>query len=452
MGSPNHFLCLEDRDCDALLRVLARARAIAGDQAAVYRAREHVAAGRVVVRGDAEEDVLLQIASASSVPVLVGGSTIGDPVQVLADVLTAEDHFGFSSVSVAFFGDARVGLGRSYVEASPLLKLSLNIVPPPGAPSPATGSRAWVTSAARDAMRGAQLVVGAPALPALSDAARAVVAKGAVFVNELAERARNRAAVEEALVEDALATTLPRRLAAWRATRLTERFAISGALLRIAGEHLARDEASCGGTVARKPSVEVFASWRSGDGLTVSLVFDHRLDVFAQSGSDWGNHHVRTADATFAGATLVRWAETSTVKHDVPERGSSDYDDRALARAVRDAAIVKLGEVSPAELPSASRSSTARLPEPSSPVAPRADECVCVRAQDGKRFLDATDSVDGAEMHQVVAGCELVSETPETCTSRYRCRVCRTEWVQEMWDSGPMTWMFLRPSTMARER
>lgn len=85
-----------------------------------------MAAGRVVVRGDDDQDVLLQIASASSVPVLVGGSTIGDPVQVLADVLTAEDQFGFSSVSVVFFGDARVGLGRSYVDPKLLVLTSPN--------------------------------------------------------------------------------------------------------------------------------------------------------------------------------------------------------------------------------------------------------------------------------------------------------------------------------------
>lgn len=54
---------------------------------------------------------------------------------------------------------------------------------------------------------------------------------------------------------------------------------------------------------------------------------------------------MRTADVSFTGAMFTRWVETSTTAHNVPDHGSSDYDDRAAARAARDATVVKLREV-----------------------------------------------------------------------------------------------------------
>lgn len=103
----------------------------------------------------------------------------------------------------------------------------------------------------------------------------------------------------------------------------------------------------------------------------------------------------------------------------------------------RDAAIANLREVASA------------APSPS-PLRARPNvavpTCICAAARVGKTFLDHHDSVDGADKGQVLEGCDLVSRSFEAVTSRYRCRVCGTDWTEERVDSGQMWMRCLRPS------
>jgi hypothetical protein len=77
--------------------------------------------------------------------------------------------------------------------------------------------------------------------------------------------------------------------------------------------------------------------------LTLWFFFSKYQYVFAQSGSDWGEHHHWLGSAKFANGRL----ETVTMEHDydtLTESGTDDYDEAAGAARARDAAIAKLAK------------------------------------------------------------------------------------------------------------
>jgi len=75
--------------------------------------------------------------------------------------------------------------------------------------------------------------------------------------------------------------------------------------------------------------------------LTLWFFFSRYEYVFAQSGSDWGEHHHWLGTAKFVNRRL----ESVTLAHDydtLSESACDDYDEAAGAARAREAAIAKL--------------------------------------------------------------------------------------------------------------
>jgi ornithine carbamoyltransferase len=110
---------------------------------------------------------LKEFAAASSVPVINGLSRHSHPCQVMADILTFEEHRGsIAGHTVAWIGDAN-NVFRSFVEAGARLGFSVRIAAPAGfLPKPdilafsnANGSVLDIAPTPQEAVRGASLVV-----------------------------------------------------------------------------------------------------------------------------------------------------------------------------------------------------------------------------------------------------------------------------------------------------
>ncbi len=117
----------------------------------------------VVFRTSADER-LSAFAGAATVPVINGLSNGGHPVQLLADLLTVSERLGsFTGKTVAFVGDGRGNLARSWIEAAMLFGFELRVASP-AAYAPEVGAHAdasrWVraTTNPRDAVRDADVV------------------------------------------------------------------------------------------------------------------------------------------------------------------------------------------------------------------------------------------------------------------------------------------------------
>lgn len=86
---------------------------------------------------------LRELAAAATVPVINGLSDEAHPVQLLADLLTIEEHVGkIAGAKVAFVGDGTSNMALSWIEAAGLFDFSLHI----GAPQKFSPAIARVSS------------------------------------------------------------------------------------------------------------------------------------------------------------------------------------------------------------------------------------------------------------------------------------------------------------------
>jgi ornithine carbamoyltransferase len=98
-------------------------------------------------RGHGQE-VVETLAQYAGVPVWNGLTNEFHPTQLLADLLTMQEHLpgkAFNEMTLVYAGDARNNMGNSMLEAAALTGLDLRLV----APKPAGRKRAWWRSAAR---------------------------------------------------------------------------------------------------------------------------------------------------------------------------------------------------------------------------------------------------------------------------------------------------------------
>jgi hypothetical protein len=132
------------------------------------------------------------------------------------------------------------------------------------------------------------------------------------------------------------------RLAAWRQASEIERAAILDALHAIGGARMREQQGRYPSAVAREPSIEVLAASRSGDRLEVTYLVHFRLSCFAQSGSDWDDHHVIVACAAFEGRALVAERTISEQVKTIIDRDTDAYDDDATVARVRQDTVERL--------------------------------------------------------------------------------------------------------------
>ncbi len=108
---------------------------------------------------------LERFAACSRVPVINGLSDDHHPCQLLADLMTALEHWGtLAGRTVAFIGDGANNMAHSWMEAATLLNFHLRIGTPDGyLPAPEimamTAGRVEIVHDARQAVQGADLVV-----------------------------------------------------------------------------------------------------------------------------------------------------------------------------------------------------------------------------------------------------------------------------------------------------
>jgi ornithine carbamoyltransferase len=77
------------------------------------------------------DDRLAAFARASTVPVINGLSEGAHPVQLLADLMTVEEHFSeLRGRRIAFIGDGSSNMARSWIEAAEIFELQLAIATP----------------------------------------------------------------------------------------------------------------------------------------------------------------------------------------------------------------------------------------------------------------------------------------------------------------------------------
>jgi len=111
------------------------------------------------------DDRLRALARAATVPVINGLSDGAHPVQLLADLMTIEEHRGrIAGLTVAFIGDGGSNMGRSFVEAAGLFDFSLRLAAPEAYRPPAIEVHAakgqvHLTASPLEAVRGADVVV-----------------------------------------------------------------------------------------------------------------------------------------------------------------------------------------------------------------------------------------------------------------------------------------------------
>lgn len=120
----------------------------------------------IVVRTFGHDEVE-RWADAADVPVINALTDLAHPTQVIADLLTIEDHFGrLQGVPVAYVGDGN-NMAHSYLMGAALAGVDLRIATPPGyEPSPDVVRQALALAA----QSGAQLSLGHDAGAAVSGA------------------------------------------------------------------------------------------------------------------------------------------------------------------------------------------------------------------------------------------------------------------------------------------
>ncbi len=85
----------------------------------------------ILYRGSAQETVD-QLAAYASIPVYNGLTDLWHPTQMLADVMTMQEHVGrsISDISYAYVGDARFNMGNSLLVTGAILGADVRIVAP----------------------------------------------------------------------------------------------------------------------------------------------------------------------------------------------------------------------------------------------------------------------------------------------------------------------------------
>ena len=114
----------------------------------------------IVLRTPSHE-ALLRFAAAATVPVINGLSAAGHPCQLMADILTFQEHRGpITGCTVAWIGDVS-NVCRSYMEAARLWDFELRIATPEELwdPAQAADPRIIWTKDPKEAASGAHLVV-----------------------------------------------------------------------------------------------------------------------------------------------------------------------------------------------------------------------------------------------------------------------------------------------------
>lgn len=222
MSAPRHFLGLDSTDGETLRRLIARARALkaargtpagAGDALkgrmlamifekpstrtrVSFEVAMHQLGGQTLIltpgesqlgRGETTEDTarvlsryvdgimirtssherLLALAASASVPVINGLTERTHPCQLLADIMTFEEHRGpIAGRTIAWLGDGN-NVAATWVQAAARFGFALRLGCPAGhAPAPAAldwaitqGARVVLAASPEEAVRGAHLVV-----------------------------------------------------------------------------------------------------------------------------------------------------------------------------------------------------------------------------------------------------------------------------------------------------
>ncbi|MBS4076436.1 ornithine carbamoyltransferase [Ameyamaea chiangmaiensis] len=121
----------------------------------------------VIVLRTGQTDDLHELARWSSVPVINGLTPASHPVQILADILTFEEHRGsIGGRTLAWVGDGN-NVATSFIEAAARFGFTLRLATPPGHEPDADavswarahGARIETTHDARAAVRGADAVI-----------------------------------------------------------------------------------------------------------------------------------------------------------------------------------------------------------------------------------------------------------------------------------------------------
>jgi ornithine carbamoyltransferase len=139
-------------------------------------------------------DTRLQtLAAAATVPVINGLSDGGHPVQLLADLLTIEEHLGaLAGKTVAWIGDGASNMALSWIEAAGIFGFSLRIAAPEG----------YRPDAARLKQGRGRAVLTSPVQAA--DGADVVTTDVWTSMGQEAESARRRAAFAAYCVDEAM--------------------------------------------------------------------------------------------------------------------------------------------------------------------------------------------------------------------------------------------------------
>lgn len=110
---------------------------------------------------------LLELAEGASIPVINGLTDYSHPCQIMADIMTAQEHLGdLSGKKVVWLGDGDNNVLTSWMHAAPIFGFSLHVICPPEF-SPPTALLAAIQKS------GAKITVGAD--PAAASGAHIVV-------------------------------------------------------------------------------------------------------------------------------------------------------------------------------------------------------------------------------------------------------------------------------------
>ncbi|ARU92569.1 ornithine carbamoyltransferase [Tatumella citrea] len=119
------------------------------------------------------QDIVETLAEFAGVPVWNGLTTEFHPTQLLADLLTMQEHLPgktFSEMSLVYVGDARNNMGNSMLEAAALTGLDLRLVAPKAcwpeaalveecqAAAAQTGGKITLTESVADGVKGADFI------------------------------------------------------------------------------------------------------------------------------------------------------------------------------------------------------------------------------------------------------------------------------------------------------
>jgi ornithine carbamoyltransferase len=104
------------------------------------------------------DDRLIELAKASTVPVINGLSDGGHPVQLLADLFTISERFrAIRGRTVAWIGDGSSNMASSWIEAAPIFGFTLRICSPEGFRPKKSGTFELVNTPPQ-AVRGAHVI------------------------------------------------------------------------------------------------------------------------------------------------------------------------------------------------------------------------------------------------------------------------------------------------------